>query len=843
MLFDLLEARRLLAAPEPFRQVFQTVEGSSQFNNGVGRTESKVFYGATFDESVGVGGFVSTLFGDVGGRLDGRFQGKAGFEVGYYIDTGSVSATYDSTLVTNYAEPTSYESMVVFDPRNTYITYGDAISFQTTTPSAGASVDLVFMLKVTLRPEVRFFGANSSTTFELGSTDVSMNSIFDFDFAAGELSLLGIPCFSDDNSPTSWFDLLGAEPSIELAIPFNDYVSLVTTVGLESVNTLTQSIDLEYSASAAFKNWVKSPSAQQALDYAEDLGLLPTISRNLASAYQRVPTIELDSGDVSAAAQSSGVLTASSNKEDATFAELSLQMGNLLGAVNPLLGALATTTTFSSGPFEISVTPISYQLAPNLYLDQHATAKPVNHVTYAFQQEDAQGNWVNSTEWVSLNGSPIYQASSVTFLPGVDTLTVKFGTKPIKVQRSWDFGINFENTVDLKSDLEGRLTVGRLDYDFGIVEDTLVPIVQHSDTFFTYKLAHAFDGQFDLDLQGSNASNPMRRSFALDSFLIGDTFIPDTDVTNTSDGTSSGALRTAVITANNHVELDQHGQIIPVVLELEEGTYTLNIGELEITHPDLRIIGKGAAKTILQQTGARHFRVENGGGLTLEGVTLRYGSGRAHPSIISDDDDNGGSILVDGGGSLALRDSIVRDSNATLLGGAIRAMARSSLIVEDRVFYSNVGGSGGAVHTAGSLATFRNTTFQSNKARFGARQGGGLRSSAASLLIDSSTFQHNSAGQPGSGGTARGGALSISEAARRPTGTRPSRGTRPTCSRARVAPTATGKAAGSSSPPGRSPCSRARSPTTSAAAASVTRLTRSPWNALRVSGSRRAPRA
>ncbi|MFJ5534670.1 hypothetical protein [Streptomyces sp. NPDC093261] len=179
-------------------------------------------------------------------------------------------------------------------------------------------------------------------------------------------------------------------------------------------------------------------------------------------------------------------------------------------------------------------------------------------------------------------------------------------------------------------------------------------------------------------------------------------------------------------------------------------TYTLYkaaSGENGLPLITSRITLEGKRTTIRRAPSAttdfRIAEVATGGRLTLRSVTLT--SGRVA--------DDGGAILVDNGGTLITRDSVIRGNTVTgdHSGGGISVRSGGTAVIASSSVWDNHAGttgfaSGGGIDSSGSL-TVTKTTVRSNTAEFGA----GIDVESGTGRISGTDITRNTAGQLGGG--------------------------------------------------------------------------------------------
>ncbi len=194
-------------------------------------------------------------------------------------------------------------------------------------------------------------------------------------------------------------------------------------------------------------------------------------------------------------------------------------------------------------------------------------------------------------------------------------------------------------------------------------------------------------------------------------------------------------LRAAVELANSTHDEE-------VTIEVPAGEYALTLHE-ELTvadGPKVTIVGAGAATTVIngESADSRVLRVESGGSLRLEGVTVEHG-----------DEDEGAGIAVEDDAALTLESSAVEENVANDEGGGVLAYFDSTVTIKESTIANNKGGfdGGGLLAQGGSTVVVDGSKIDHNEA---SEDGGGIAAfSEASLTIEGSTIEEDSAEQGG----------------------------------------------------------------------------------------------
>ncbi len=356
-----------------------------------------------------------------------------------------------------------------------------------------------------------------------------------------------------------------------------------------------------------------------------------------------------------------------SDDETTDLFDIELDAGGFLTALLPgpigsLLGPLVSTTTFSFGPFFVEFTPLDFKITPSYDIEQTASVTPENTLTYQFSEfNEATQTWQCGPIEFSLDGQTEF-ASSVTFVPGQDTLDIP-DIHEIKVNPSWNFSLQFSNDFQFVYDLEGELTV--LELDIWTAESDLKdlgPLYSNTWDFTHAPLATLFDKTFSLSLDGSNNGPPETlnadgsETVQLAPFVIGDNI--QYKPVAAGDGAS---LQAAV----NYFYSDPNNSYSRVIT-VPPGTYSVPGGFSPIIVSNLTIEGQGsAADTIIDLGGTfRAFEVAPNSALILENVTIENGCiGCPIQANAAPTTDWGGAVLADPESSVTIDDCILTDND------------------------------------------------------------------------------------------------------------------------------------------------------------------------------------
>lgn len=230
-----------------------------------------------------------------------------------------------------------------------------------------------------------------------------------------------------------------------------------------------------------------------------------------------------------------------------------------------------------------------------------------------------------------------------------------------------------------------------------------------------------------------------------------------TDSATPCAGSGTCSLRGAVIAADNaggsstiNVPAGLYKLTIPSAAADDPTTGDLDINS-KSNNATVTINGAGSDSTILSGNNIdRLFAVQQGGSLTLSGMTLRQG----YPSSNSSGYGEGGAIYTDGGLTVA-SDVVFQDNQAESdFGGALGTDTSSAVSLTGATFENNKAYLGSAIGDGSNQTlTVRKSSFLGNgSSSTGA--GGAIFSasgptSGGGLNVDSSTFTANSAFEGG----------------------------------------------------------------------------------------------
>ncbi|MBW4525891.1 MAG: DUF4347 domain-containing protein [Phormidium tanganyikae FI6-MK23] len=218
-------------------------------------------------------------------------------------------------------------------------------------------------------------------------------------------------------------------------------------------------------------------------------------------------------------------------------------------------------------------------------------------------------------------------------------------------------------------------------------------------------------------------------------------------VINTTDN-GEGSLRQAILNANAIAGTDTITFAGSTFTNATPDTITLTTGQLAIAS-DLTITGTGANLLTLSGNNASRVFSISSGNVNLSGMTIANGNAGSGTTF-------GGGISFQGGGTLNLSNSVIRN-NITGSGGGGLYVSRSSIVVTNTIIQDNTSGNqaGGINNEEGSL-TLINSTVSGNTANGFGAAGGILNISftagrVATLNVNNSTFSGNNGSSAGGG--------------------------------------------------------------------------------------------
>jgi Ca2+-binding RTX toxin-like protein len=736
---ELLEERELLTVITSQETI--VADNVSQFAPGApGKIGFDKFLGAEFNTGTAT---IGDFFLGTGVQAKFGLHGKVGFQVGAFVNPGSINAISDVQLQTDVPDEVMLGDVTI---GTVFDTASEA--FETASPSLGGYADLVA---------------------EIGGIAQLEWSVLGFgDTIGGPFGLdLGQELFAINRDDDRQFRLMGERAeiggSIEKETSKNPPTSLKMNYGR-----------LDEDRDDAFKATVWSVLGDDTKG--------PTLEKRLGEMTVAAPKIYLGDGT----ADANGRLVDSGESDLATLKfDVSPIIGQALG-----IGAGLGTTAIDFGIGRAEITTVKLDVGPELALQQSAEVTPHSMLTYDFtnEVEVTLKNLATGVDRMPTDnvGDP-NKVTSVTFDPNVEQFSVNFTGQPINVTPTWDYSLELHNDIDLAVQLGGRLEVGKLDMsvDFpwpvGTQSFTLgplfsLPFQQNLGAF------DVFDDTFTI----------AQESVQLAPFTIGEGYMLPADalVVSTHDdiewteANPEISLRQAILNANEKDRQESlSGQNSEQnVIYLDSGEYLLtdvtgsSAGDLDITDRDLKIVGTGNTIIDAGALGDRIFDVEAGAGLTLEGVTLRNGStttdggairNRGTTEVISSYIVNnsagrhGGAIYNDRNATFTMTGAPAFVNNgesavpggmkfneATSWGGGIYNAGDVFLTATE--LSSNTANYGGAIYTDNNGAinptlTVNQSTFFSNEAH----EDGGAVSLSSGGTFNATTFYENSANRGG----------------------------------------------------------------------------------------------
>lgn len=167
----------------------------------------------------------------------------------------------------------------------------------------------------------------------------------------------------------------------------------------------------------------------------------------------------------------------------------------------------------------------------------------------------------------------------------------------------------------------------------------------------------------------------------------------------------------------------------------------ITITQEKLITGDVQIVGD-AKVSLSGKNRTRLFRVQAGGKLTLEKITLLYGLAKDRDD---NKDGNGGAVFNDGG-IVTLNAAQIGSSRAER-GGAIYNKG-GALTLINSTLYNNTGNSyGGAIANESGIVKISNSTLSNN---FASDNGGAILNALGTIEIAFSTLFNNAAGSAGS---------------------------------------------------------------------------------------------
>ncbi len=668
LLFETLEDRRVMAG---LIHDFQ-VTGTSQFSPGpaVAMTYDD-FVG--FDTVIPLGFDAFDDFTQTGVEVDLDLGVKAGFNLGYVVNSGSIDAFYDDVTL-DYNQPTTLSTTGPVSI-TTSVSFDESTDsfFSTTSPTIGAYADVVAKASTS--------GELTGKLFGLGGTLDLSSTILDI-----EHELLAFNRDDDRELRVLGQNVLASE-GVQLEVPLGtspfELQAIVQPLdsgklGLQGEVNLVADID-------------PSDVLPKAVKKKFDLGNVPNlgIGAQLATMELQVPAVNVDGRNVGGG----GVITAS---DSSNLADLNLNLG-------------LKDVSFTVGPASLTVTPAVVEISPELNVMQTATLTPTSRLTYRFDHQ------VTGTR----GGTAFGPTSVLDFVAG-EAVEIDFVGRPIHVRPEWTFQAELHNDIDIDVDLAGSFTAGQFSLDIADAPLWLKDLLQLP--FNAGPIVHIPESQFlstelaSVDLV--NVAFPIiNETVALDPFVIGEGF--EFDLTVDTRGESGRSLRNAIAQANAKDDLEGGASSRETnFIQLDDGIYRLsdataendNSADLDITDRDLHIIGQGVGKTVIDAGQlSRIFEVHDGAHLTLEGLTIQNGMELTG---------NGGGIFAKG--RLDLIDVEVTGNVSAAQGGGVWASGGGSTtrttVHNNQVRATGPPSKGGGLYVTQSRFEVTDSTISGNTA-------------------------------------------------------------------------------------------------------------------------------
>lgn len=172
-----------------------------------------------------------------------------------------------------------------------------------------------------------------------------------------------------------------------------------------------------------------------------------------------------------------------------------------------------------------------------------------------------------------------------------------------------------------------------------------------------------------------------------------------------------------------------------VTFDCGAAPHTISLTGLRLISVDTQIDGGGLI-TLDGQGQAQIFSVSSGITLALQNITLSNGSA------------NNGAAIYNGGGTVEITNSMLKDSSALFNGGAIFNNDGTVEITNSTISGNLADGSGGGIYNLDGVLTITGSTLIGNSALV---QGGAIVNSSGTVEITNSMLSNNSAGADGGG--------------------------------------------------------------------------------------------
>ncbi len=473
-----------------------TASGANQFGSGpativdVGYANDPLFLGFQFDTGhFGFDGIADTIVGSFGAAFDARFAGRAGLEVGYYFDSGSVDASYPFQFGYQYLDTVGIEEQIQADPDwNRLIDF--APSFQqvgdtylrTEFPEVGAYADFVIDLEASARVEGCIFGCVGFDLIPGFLRDVS---------ARQELFSLNRP------------DPETGEPNGQISIFGTDSLSFEKEWELGGQPSVAGSTNQSGKAGggAGIVVEVSDIGFGQPISVSAGVGYGPiSATTELANLTLRMPS-ELD---LEANVDTSSPVTKLSASASDSIVDLRLDVDGLAAAVLPFIPP--GEVNLNLGPAGLSLNILDYELGPQLALSQSVSLAPEPTLRLEFDQQ------IN----VLVNGER-RRTDVVDLRLGEDeTFEIQFPNRELNVTPSFSLNPKLTNDLDLNLTLSQTLQALGISASFAGAEVfSAGPLITREDELARTKLADLVDTRFDLTGAIEDAVNVNLQPFTL----------------------------------------------------------------------------------------------------------------------------------------------------------------------------------------------------------------------------------------------------------------------------------------------------------------------------------------
>jgi hypothetical protein len=469
-------------------------EDANQWGSGpativdVGYTTNPLFLGFSFDTgNFGFDGITDTFIGSFGLAFDGRFAGKAGLEIGYYFDSGSVDARYPFQFGYEYMNTGEIETQISNLPSwNRQIDLGPSFIqaaqpadtwLTTNFPEMGAYADAVLRLQAKALVEGCIFGCLEVNLIPSFLRNVNeRQELFAF------------------NRP----DATG-EPDGQLRLMGLDGLAFEADTGEMSDPTKTKQSG-KVGGGAGIVVTVDNIGFGEPMTVSGGFGYGPfTVTTELAEMTLSLP----EALDMQAALDISNPVTRLAAASSDSVADLKLDMDAMVAAFVPFLPPGGITVDMGVASMDLLL--VDYKLGPSLDLAQTVSLAPEPTLSLDFDQA------IN----VFKNGQ-ILRTDHVDVLLGVDEIAIQFPNRELNVTPGFSLNPKFSNDLDLNLSLNSRLEALGLGADFfGVGGFDIGPLFTRDDQLANTKLADLVSTRFDLTGAIEDAVNLNLQPFTL----------------------------------------------------------------------------------------------------------------------------------------------------------------------------------------------------------------------------------------------------------------------------------------------------------------------------------------